>query len=75
MDSWICQFIGWLYGFTDSVHAPHLALRRENISDWLADELTILGAWDYAVTDPDGFLGGAKSCFFAWSRGISLTQS
>jgi len=32
---------------------------RENISDWLADELTILGAWDYAVTDPDGVLGGA----------------
>eukprot|EP00438_Fugacium_kawagutii_P011212 Skav213778 [mRNA] locus=scaffold3228:155526:159578:+ [translate_table: standard] len=33
--------------------------RRENVSDWLADELTILGAWDYAVSDPDGLLGGA----------------
>lgn len=32
---------------------------RENVSDWLADELTILGAWDYVVADPDSLLGGA----------------
>ena len=36
-------------------------LRRENVSDWLADELTILGAWDYAVTDPDSLLGGGAT--------------
>ena len=38
-----------------------LLLRRENVSDWLADELTILGAWDYAVADPDGLLGGGAT--------------
>lgn len=36
-------------------------LRRENVSDWLADELTILGAWDYVVADPDSLLGGGAT--------------
>ncbi|CAJ1406734.1 unnamed protein product [Effrenium voratum] len=35
-----------------------LTAARDNLSDWLADDLTVLGAWDYAVSDPDGFLGG-----------------
>ena len=32
------------------------------MSDWRADVLSILGAWDYAVQDPQGVLGGRSAC-------------
>ncbi|CAE7523459.1 unnamed protein product, partial [Symbiodinium pilosum] len=35
-----------------------LATMRQNRSSWLLDDDTVLGAWDYAVEDPDGLLGG-----------------
>ena len=49
-------------------------IRRENASDWFADELTILGAWDYAVADPDGQLGGGTQSKFNWKRQVWYTH-